>query len=118
MVETGVPQGSPVSPILFALFLSGLFPAVTNAVPDTDGLSFVDDVGWTATGGSIQEITDKLSRCAERASEWADKHAAQFDIEKTEAILLSRKRDTRERAGGFTIRVGTHEIPYNTHATR
>jgi len=46
-VDTGIPQGSPVSPILFTVYLSGLFGYVEERVPV---LSFVDDVVWTTEG--------------------------------------------------------------------
>jgi len=44
-VEAGVPQGSPVSPILFAIYTSGLFKWVEEYVSEAEGLSFVDDLG-------------------------------------------------------------------------
>jgi len=43
-VNTGIPQGSPVSPILFAIYLSGLLGYVKDKVPGIKALSFVDDV--------------------------------------------------------------------------
>jgi len=43
-VDTGVPQGSPVAPILFTTYLSGIFDKVEVAVPGIRGLSFVDDI--------------------------------------------------------------------------
>jgi len=45
-VETGIPQGSPVSPILFTVYLSGLFGYVEEWAPGVKALSFVDDVAW------------------------------------------------------------------------
>ena len=42
-VETGIPQGSPVSPILFAVYISGVFKEVERKT-GAEGLSFVDDV--------------------------------------------------------------------------
>jgi len=45
-IDTGIPQGSPVAPILFATYLSGIFDEVERAVLDVQGLSFADDIGW------------------------------------------------------------------------
>ena len=45
-VDTGIPQGSPVAPILFVTYLSGTSDEVGAAVPGIRGLSFVDDIGW------------------------------------------------------------------------
>jgi hypothetical protein len=47
-VEAGVPQGSPVSPILFAIHTAGLIKWVDVTV-QAEALSIVDDLGWIAT---------------------------------------------------------------------
>jgi len=44
-VDTGVPQGSPATPILFVTYHSCIFDAVEQAAPGISGLSFVDDIG-------------------------------------------------------------------------
>jgi hypothetical protein len=43
-VITGVLQGSPISPILFIIYISQLFGKTEQSVEDTLALSFVDDV--------------------------------------------------------------------------
>ena len=45
-VDTGIPQGSPVAPILFTTYLSGIFDKVEATVPGLRGPSFVDDISW------------------------------------------------------------------------
>jgi len=45
-VDMGIPQGSPVSPILFTTYLSGLFAHVEREVLGIKALSIVDDVAW------------------------------------------------------------------------
>ena len=52
-IKSGIPQGSPVSPILFLIYLSGVFQAVEEAVPGVSSLSFMDDLGFIAEGGSV-----------------------------------------------------------------
>jgi retron-type reverse transcriptase len=41
--NTGIPQGLPVSPILFVIYISGVFDQVEQKIGAT-GLSFVDDI--------------------------------------------------------------------------
>jgi len=40
-------------------------------------------------------------------------NACQFDIEKTEAMLFTRKRNNKEPKIKAKIRVGSYEVQYN-----
>jgi len=42
-VDTGVPQGSPAAPILFATYLSGIFGEVERAVPGVERIPISDE---------------------------------------------------------------------------
>ena len=42
-VSTGLLQGSPVSPILFAIYIANVHKAVEDKVSGCKGISFVDD---------------------------------------------------------------------------
>jgi len=76
-VEAGVPQGSPVSPILFAIYTSGLIKWVEEYAP-AKGLSFVDDLGWVATGSDVNQVVTILERCVAKSIEWANRRGLQF----------------------------------------
>jgi len=58
-VETGVPLGSPVSPVHFVIYLSGWFGQVEDKEKGcgTKGISFVDDVAWVVEGEDVGECT-------------------------------------------------------------
>jgi len=97
-VEMGVPQGSPVSPVLFVIYLSGLFGQVEKKEEEcgSEGISFVDDVAWVVEGEDVGECTTQLERCAAETTVWAKKIACQFDMEKTEAMWFTRRRKNKE----------------------
>src|SRR6185295_2855011 len=43
-IDTGIPQGSPISPILFLLYLRPLFDNVKRQYSSTLCLSYIDDI--------------------------------------------------------------------------
>ena len=86
-MDTGIPKGSPVSRILFTVYLSGLFGYVEERVPGVKAPSFVDDVAWTREGETEDGISETL-----------EANAVTFDTQKTEAIFLSRRRKRRTPA--------------------
>jgi len=69
-------------------------------------------------GEDVGECTQRLERCAAETTIWAKKNACQFDIEKTEAMLFTRRRKNKELKMNARVRVGDFEVPYNKEATR
>ena len=56
-IKTGaeIPQGSPLSPILFLFFISGLLRKFENPEIDILGLGFVDDTNLITWGASAEQ---------------------------------------------------------------
>jgi hypothetical protein len=94
---TGIPQGSPVSPILFVIYLSGVFQAIEEAVPGVQALSFADDLGIVVPAGSVAQACERLQQAGEAAIDWGLQNTVQFDTGKTEAVLFTRKRGRQLR---------------------
>jgi hypothetical protein len=69
--NTGLPQGSPVSPVLFLIYITDLATLVESTVPGMVALSFVDDVTWIVNGIDDAEVTVKLNTCAAKCLMWA-----------------------------------------------
>jgi hypothetical protein len=113
-VDTGIPQGSPVAPILFVTYLSGIFGEVERTVPGVKGLSSADDIAWWAKGKDEEEVAAQLAEAAAASLDWAKDNGVAFDHGKTEAALFRKKRT----ASKASIRVGTNEITFITQATR
>ena len=92
-VPTGLPQGSPLSPILFLLFISELHRIFERG--RTRGIAFVDDTNILTTSRSIPENCRNLERAHERCLDWARRHGVQFAPEKYKLIHFSKSRRTQ-----------------------
>ena len=116
-VTTGLPQGSPISPALFALYIADIHGAVDDQVEDSRGICYVDDVTWIFEGTDVEDVASKLERCATSSLQWADRNAVRLEESKTEAIHFSRRRNHKRCRR--EIRVGTtHRVRFNPAATR
>lgn len=89
-IETGIPQGSPVSPIIFLVYISGVFEKVSVSHPAISALSFVDDLGFIASGYLVKELAKTLGQVATVVLDWGKSNAVTYDIAKTEAVLFSK----------------------------
>jgi len=120
-VEAGVPQGSLVSPILFAFYTSGLIKWVEENVSDAQQLSIVDGLGWVATGSDVYHVVSIIERCAARSIQWGSRRGLQFDTAMTEAALSTHRRGHRKHLRpklSAMIRIGSGVIRVKTQATR
>jgi len=80
-------QLASLSPIVFAIYTSGLIKWVEESVT-AQGLSFVDDLGWVATGSDVNHVVTIRSRCAPKSIEWASRRGLQFHRPRMEVALL------------------------------
>ena len=85
-VNTGIPQGSSISPILFLIYLRFLFTTIQQQHPRTTTPSYIDDVACLVVGESEEENCQHLKSVARMAFEWGDRNAVAFDNPKTELI--------------------------------
>lgn len=93
-VKIGVPQGSPVAPILFMLFTAPLFKILTK--DEKNGWDkirgYVDDGLLTARASQEATSVAKIQGTFSAIEAWATENGMIFDQAKFEAIHFSRKK--------------------------
>jgi len=95
-VINGIDQGCPLSPIAFIFYNSPLLK-VAHPSPRKGELSlgFIDDVALAAKANSYEAANEKLRQMMERpggALDWSREHNAEFELDKTALLCLSRIR--------------------------
>jgi hypothetical protein len=99
-VETGVPQGSPISPILFLIYIRDLF----QNLKDVYLLSYIDDIALATSLTSWNKNAKVLQREVEKITQTGQSQAIQFDLAKTE--LLHFVKSDKARAATITLPAG------------
>ena len=97
-VKIGIPQGSLILPILFLLYVRD----ICKTRLDTFTFSYIDDICIRASAKSVTTLKQVLKKAAKAILQEAKENASEFDVEKTELLYASRKREI----GAKPVQVG------------
>ncbi len=118
-VESGIPQGPPVSPILFLIYISGVFSMIEDQLPHVTCFSFIDDLGFLTADRLVSKIAKTLEKVGRIALEWGANNAVTYDISKTEAVLFSKaRRQKLTKLLETRVRIGEETVCFKKEATR
>ncbi|OAQ63773.1 endonuclease/reverse transcriptase [Purpureocillium lilacinum] len=87
-LQCGLPQGSPVSPILFLLYTEPIY-----RLGDPKGrFGYADDTGILCVGHSLETTADRASRHVSELVTWGAANGISFDPAKTEVMHFCRTK--------------------------
>jgi ribonuclease HI len=99
--QAGLPQGSPLSPILFLFFNADL---VQRQIDSQGGaVAFVDDFTAWVTGSTAQSNREGIEAIINEALDWERRSGATFEAEKT-AIIHFAPKTRKSDHDPFTIK--------------
>ena len=93
-VKIGIPQGLPISPILFLIYIRD----ICKPRPATFTFSYIDDICVGASRRSIKKIKKTLEQTAKALIQEATDNAIEFEVSKTELLYASRKKSLEAEA--------------------
>jgi hypothetical protein len=86
--QAGLPQGSPLSPILFLFYNADL---VQQKIDDKGGaIAFVDDYTAWVTGPSAEANYAGIQQIVDKAIQWEKRSGATFESGKTVLVHFTR----------------------------
>lgn len=107
----GLPQGSPLSPIIFLLYIADILAEDSKL-----RFGYADDIALLTTGPSLEENTITLSQEVTNVLDWGDENKVSFDPAKCEAIHFTRKH--KQPKDQPTIKAKDLEINASTKPVR
>ena len=88
----GVPQGSPLSPLLYMYYNADLLTVSTK--PNEIAIGFIDDIVYGTAGATDNGNARRLKQMLKEAGKWRKCHGAQF--EQSKYILVHFTRNYRK----------------------
>ncbi len=87
-----MPQGSPLSPILFVLYIASLYKALKEEHPLISIVGFADDTNLLAFGKTAEATAYQLQKAWKTCLQWAKTQGMSFAAEKCELIHFNKNR--------------------------
>ena len=104
-ITAGTPQGSPLSPLLFILYISTLYDRLRGEAGVVT-IGYADDTNLLSVGKTTGHTVTQLRRAWATCEEWADEYGMQFEPAKSELMHFTRAHaadSTRLRIGSATV---------------
>ena len=91
-VNLGIPQGSPISPILYLFYNADLLEESLDISLSITSTGFVDDISLLTYSESTERNVRNLEKAYRKCLKWASSHGSRFNPEKSELIYFIGRR--------------------------
>ena len=95
-IQTGIPQGSPLSPVLYLFYNADLIEECQDEQLRTWTVGYIDDVSIITVGESTESNCRRLATVHERCNRWEAQHASRFNLSKHNLIHMVRRGRARD----------------------
>jgi len=117
-VRAGIPQGSPLSPILFLFFITELLQEFQQpSSENVFGFGFIDDTTLVAWSDTAVDNCRCLTNAHNKCIAWAKRYGAKFAPDKYQLIHFTRRRRHSEDLAS-TVRINGEEAELCQKAIR
>ena len=106
-INAGIPQGSPLSPLLYMYYNADLL--TVSARPNDVALGFIDDIVYGTAGNTDKGNVTKLKHMLREAEAWRTQHGAQF--EQSKYVLVHFTQNYRKPTNACLTIDGTRIEP-------
>ena len=101
------------------IYISEVLSKVSETNPSVTSLSFIDNLGFIASGSSVKGVVKILEKVVQEVIEWGKQNAVTYDTSKIEVVVFSKsywqRLNKQFREANF--KVGTEKISSNKEAT-
>ena len=107
-IQSGVAQGSLIGPLLFLIFINDI-----PTLPGKTILSLFADDTAIITKGNRTKLVNKLQEHLKLIEDWLTKWKIKLNVNKTEAIIFTRKRKSFKKLTLFNEEINwSNEVKY------
>lgn len=90
--SNGIPQGYPLSPILYLFYSSDLLELVEAKDRNQFKLGYIDDTAIGVISDLVEENIQKLEEIAPSMIQWQHTHGCRFDVPKFHLVHFTRNK--------------------------
>jgi exonuclease III len=91
-IQVGIPQGSPISPILYLFYNADLVEDCQRPALYSSVTAFVDDTNILVYSRTTKENCRKLQELHNFCTKWSRTHGSKFNVSKYGLLHISRQR--------------------------